>query len=375
MFQQCLTGSAAPCILPVDAQIENWCDVTYYCDGAPHAGPTAPPIRLVEIASYCKLIEDLLELGTIQDNMGVFMHIEHLMVELMSKEVGTASPARLCILRSCNNLLRRLSKSQDLQLCGRILVFIARIYPLGDKSGVNLQGTVNSGLSLPIDEVSPGDKDSNGEPIDAKLYTTFWGLQNVFKNPQSILQQSVWAKAVQDMSLVLEEMDKKKVTVKAGYSFSQAPTQQGAEGAAGAADAHTTSTVKYLSSSKLFGLQMRDASFRRQFLVQCAALLHCTQKPGKLVEKVASSSSTFEGAQELSNRVFAAMAKTEECGADFANAVRHILKHEDEWVSAIRGEGAVHRLAVSRFDRRPPFTCYLVTLQVLCTLPVVSQVL
>ena len=40
---------------------------------------------------------------------------------------------------------------------------------------------VNSGLSLPIDEVAPGDVDSNGEPIDAKLYTTFWGLQNVFK--------------------------------------------------------------------------------------------------------------------------------------------------------------------------------------------------
>eukprot|EP00967_Tisochrysis_lutea_P096354 scaffold141033_cov38-Tisochrysis_lutea.AAC.1 len=51
------------------------------CDGVSHTGPAAPSIRLVEIASYCKLIEDLLELGTIRDNMGVFMHIEHQMVE------------------------------------------------------------------------------------------------------------------------------------------------------------------------------------------------------------------------------------------------------------------------------------------------------
>ena len=50
-------------------------------------------------------------------------------------------------------------------------------------------------------------------------------------------------------------------------------------------------------------IQLRDASFRRQFLVQCASLLHCTQKPGKLAEKVASSSSSFEGAQDLSNKV------------------------------------------------------------------------
>lgn len=32
------------------------------------------------------------------------------------------------------------------QLCGRILIFIARIYPLGDKSGVNLHGSVSGAL-------------------------------------------------------------------------------------------------------------------------------------------------------------------------------------------------------------------------------------
>lgn len=33
----------------------------------------------------------------------------------------------------------------SMQLCGRILIFIARIYPLGDRSGVNLHGMVRQG--------------------------------------------------------------------------------------------------------------------------------------------------------------------------------------------------------------------------------------
>ena len=40
---------------------------------------------------------------------------------------------------------------------------------------------INTGLPQPIDEVAPGDRDSSGEPIDGKLYATFWGLQANFK--------------------------------------------------------------------------------------------------------------------------------------------------------------------------------------------------
>lgn len=39
-------------------------------------------------------------------------------VQLLAKEASTTSPAKLSVLRSCNNLLKRLSKSQDLQVVG-----------------------------------------------------------------------------------------------------------------------------------------------------------------------------------------------------------------------------------------------------------------
>ena len=37
----------------------------------------------------------------------------------------------------------RLSKSSELLLCGRVLMFLAHILPLAEKSGVNLKGDFN----------------------------------------------------------------------------------------------------------------------------------------------------------------------------------------------------------------------------------------
>ena len=39
------------------------------------------------------------------------------------------------LLKTCNELLRRLSKSNDPVSCGRILMFLAYVFPLSDKSG------------------------------------------------------------------------------------------------------------------------------------------------------------------------------------------------------------------------------------------------
>lgn len=47
----------------------------------------------------------------------------------------------LVLLRTLNDLLRRLSKTGDRTiLCGRILNFLSGVFPLGERSGVNLRG-------------------------------------------------------------------------------------------------------------------------------------------------------------------------------------------------------------------------------------------
>ena len=53
----------------------------------------------------------------------------------------------------------------------------------------------------------------------------------------------------------------------------------GSISSAAADGSHESLTVKYLSSPKLLHLQVRDAGFRRHFLVQCLILLHaCSRK-------------------------------------------------------------------------------------------------
>lgn len=52
---------------------------------------------------------------------------------------------------------------------------------------------------------------------------------------------------------------------------------------AGAAGDGQGSSVKYLSSSRLMGLQLRDATFRRHFLLQCLILMQvcvCVREGG-----------------------------------------------------------------------------------------------
>uniref|UniRef100_A0A2K5C725 Uncharacterized protein n=1 Tax=Aotus nancymaae TaxID=37293 RepID=A0A2K5C725_AOTNA len=47
------------------------------------------------------------------------------------------------LLHMCNDLLRRLSKSQNTVFCGQIQLFWARLFPLSEKSGLNLQSQFN----------------------------------------------------------------------------------------------------------------------------------------------------------------------------------------------------------------------------------------
>lgn len=47
--------------------------------------------------------------------------------------------ARMPTIRMCNTLLRRLSKSTDVMLCARVMIFAANFYPLHERSAVNNQ--------------------------------------------------------------------------------------------------------------------------------------------------------------------------------------------------------------------------------------------
>ncbi|GAA5989442.1 hypothetical protein JCM5350_000706 [Sporobolomyces pararoseus] len=130
------------------------------------------------------------------------------------------------LLRLLNDLLRRLprSKSTPVILSGRILMLLSSVYPLGEKSGVNLRGNFNLGKGTvweqdPIPttttttetieesdktqeeekeqavtkegeekvekmEVEEGEEDEQlSKASNSTFYSTFWSLQKYFNNP------------------------------------------------------------------------------------------------------------------------------------------------------------------------------------------------
>lgn len=122
------------------------------------------------------------------------------------------------LLRMCNDLLRRLSRSQNTVFCGRILLFLAKFFPFSERSGLNIVSEFNlenitefggdnkSTLKDALDEEMVIDKEKK-LTIDYNLYCRFWSLQDFFRNPNSCYNKLQWktfvAVSIQDHLQVL----------------------------------------------------------------------------------------------------------------------------------------------------------------------------
>jgi hypothetical protein len=86
------------------------------------------------------ILQDLLEMQTIPSCSHIFSWIESRAGRLTVGMVPQKGKA-LVLLRTLNDLLRRLSKmGSNTIFCGRILTFLSGVFPLGERSGVNLRG-------------------------------------------------------------------------------------------------------------------------------------------------------------------------------------------------------------------------------------------
>ncbi|MEW5299801.1 MAG: hypothetical protein WDW36_002779 [Sanguina aurantia] len=309
--------------------------------GTPGAGPLA--------GACLRFFEELLEHALISDASPLFGVLER--HEAMFRSQSFVAH-KLTLLRIANQLLKRLSKAHDVHLCGRILIFIAKVYPLFDKSGLNPGWLLNSGLALPLDVLQPGSLDTEGGRIDIPLYNTFWGLQSTFQNPGQALEPLAFAKALASITHVLDSFAAIPVTVPAmGYSQSTesrpkkaslpscSAMEEGESQPAGSTSLNPTrvtaeeegssNSTRYLSSSQLFGLQLKDATFRRQFLVQCLVLLHHLQQPS-LKEKPPTE--PLAGLEELRAKVYASLERTPHKGRRVAAAIATVFADETMWV-------------------------------------------
>lgn len=102
-----------------------------------------------ELALGC--IEEILETSTVQQAEFIFGYLES-RVQRLTLDMQPDRGKGLIFLRMQNNLLRRLSKSLHTVFCGRILCFLSSVFPIAEKSGVNLRGAFNHGNITKFDQ-------------------------------------------------------------------------------------------------------------------------------------------------------------------------------------------------------------------------------
>ncbi|XP_016020036.1 THO complex subunit 1 isoform X3 [Rousettus aegyptiacus] len=230
------------------------------------------------------------------------------------------------LLRMCNDLLRRLSKSQNTVFCGRIQLFLARLFPLSEKSGLNLQSQFNlenvtvfntneqeSTLGqkhtedreegMDVEEGEMGDDEAPTTcsiPIDYNLYRKFWSLQDYFRNPVQCYEKISWKTFL-----------------------------------------------------KLMDLQLSDSNFRRHILLQYLILFQYLK--GQVKFKSSNYVLTDEQSlwiEDTTKSVYQLLSENPPDGERFSKMVEHILNTEENW-NSWKNEGCPSFVKERASDTKP----------------------
>ncbi|XP_048255677.1 THO complex subunit 1-like [Haliotis rufescens] len=290
------------------------------------------------------MLSDIFDMMTLDKCEEVFNIVEEKVTTWKSSMFYDAGKNYL--LRMCNDLIRRLSKSQNTVFCGRIQLFLSRLFPLSEKSALNLMSQFNLDnvtvynvksdqrkIKLKDDskdesmDVEEGEMDdfssSSGVPIDYNLYRRFWSLQEYFRKPAQCYEKVAWKQFVVNADEVLAAFDSLKLDdLKSQRKNPHARKQPDTQ----------TFFAKYLTSEKLLDLQLSDSNFRRYVLVQFLILFQYLNLQVKFKNATQvlndDQSNWLKNAQE---KVYQLIRETPPEGEKFAATVEHILQREENW--------------------------------------------
>ncbi|KAG1742719.1 THO complex subunit 1 transcription elongation factor-domain-containing protein [Suillus paluster] len=351
------------------------CDSTSYYDGLRDRLDlvlTFTEHDVCEATFPFTVLQDLLETQTITSCSQIFSWIESSAARL-TKEMVPQKGKALILLRTLNDLLRRLSKMGSTTIfCGRILTFLSGVFPLGERSGVNLRGeygpmwegvkdmekrdedvTIDSAKG-PEDsqkmEVDGGRKESVENKDKDGFYTTFWSLQLPFSRPPLFAISNTFTEfkdAVDKVLPVIKEATTKERAMMGNRGASGTSNlKRKREPELGEASNNSEYFfAKFLTSPDLLNLEIADTHFRRQVLFQLLILLHhllSFTKAAKAVWSTPRNRSlqmdfTLEpvDAQWVHDTIVKASAElrsTAPNGPTFADTVNVILDREKNWV-------------------------------------------
>ncbi|XP_033246037.1 THO complex subunit 1 [Drosophila miranda] len=296
------------------------------------------------------LLIDTFDMVTLDRCQEIFKFVEEL-VDVWKEEIFFAS-CKNNILRMCNDLLRRLSRTQNTVFCGRILLFLSKFFPFSERSGLNIVSEFNLdnlteyGLdSKDHDDTDNKELEDTAEDIPLKidydLYCKFWSLQDFFRNPNQCYGKAQWKMFHMHADNILQSFASFKLEdVRPSNSENGSEEDQAMDVDDDIVDAAVASTVskantffaKFLTNPKLLALQLSDSNFRRAVLVQFLILFQYLQVSVKF--KIDTYTLTTEQAEFIKDtepRVYKLLEETPPYGRRFARTVHHMLVREEMW--------------------------------------------
>ncbi|KIL00784.1 hypothetical protein PAXRUDRAFT_29517 [Paxillus rubicundulus Ve08.2h10] len=325
------------------------------------------------------VLQDLLETQTIASCSHIFSWIE-MRAKRLTKGMVPQKGKALVLLRTLNDLLRRLSKmGSTTMFCGRILTFLSGVFPLGERSGVNLRGEYGPvwegvmeiervDVEMRDDSVKPSTSSDDmgideGKQDEAKkqvadsksekddLYKIFWFLQLPFSRPPLFASPSTFDEfkhAVDKVLPVVKEATTKERAMMGNRSSAgqSSPLKRKRDTEPGE---ETNSSdyffAKFLTNPDLLNLEIADTHFRRQVLFQLLILLNhllsftksakatwATSRNRSLQMDFTLEPSDAQWVQDTIVKASAEMRSTAPHGPTFADTVNVILDREKNWV-------------------------------------------
>ncbi|XP_003382878.1 PREDICTED: THO complex subunit 1-like [Amphimedon queenslandica] len=268
------------------------------------------------------------------------------------------SSGRILLLRMCNDLLRRLSSSLNTVFCGRIQLFLARLFPLSEKSALNLMSHFNlenvtsfKTLQTPPSSSEPqkppgGNTNEDGEdmeidaldqetgmtPVDYNLYEKLWTLQDFFRHPVQCFHSDRWKKFTGTVQEVLQSFSSYKLEDIQSKRRKLQSSDEGMDTLSPYTSSHYF--TKYLTSENLLSLQLSDSHFRRHVLIQFLILFQYLT--GDVKFKNSSqvlSESHSSWVTETTSKVYQLLEETPPDGKSFAEYVKLVIQREETWIA------------------------------------------
>nr|CAD7197069.1 unnamed protein product [Timema douglasi] len=313
-----------------NADVPKWETFVTFCIQACRDDMCTPTMPVV-------LLGDMFDALTLDKCEQLFAFVEN-GVHIWKEELFF-SACKNNLLRMCNDLLRRLSRSQNTVFCGRILLFLAKFFPFSERSGLNIVSEFNldniteygaetdGDLDILVDKDEPMDEDVKPNDsklkLDYNLYGKFWALQDFFRNPNQCYNKVQWKIFSTHSSNVLLAFKSFKLD-DLQLKHRKLPDA--------AADQTQHYFAKFLTNQKLLELQLSDSNFRRYVLLQFLILFQYLNSPVKFkADTHELKADQIEWVKDTTSWVYTLLAETPPDGPKFVESVKHILKREEHW--------------------------------------------